>query len=68
MAVEETDLGIAPVTGGEESGEGGKRHKLRKGGTGEKVGCQEGMLSFRGVWGGVTVGGCGHDCGGMMVV
>ena len=63
MAIEETDLGITPVAGGEQGGEGGEWHKLRKGGTGEKVGCQKGMLGFRGVWWKVSVGGGGHGCG-----
>ena len=63
MAIEKTDLGITPVTGGEEGGESGERHKLRKGGTGEKIGCQKGVLGFRGVFGRVSIGRCGHDCG-----
>ena len=64
MAIEETDLGITPVTGGEEGSEGGERHKLRKRGAGEKIGCQKCMLGSRGVWGKVSVGGgCGHGCG-----
>lgn len=62
MAIEKTDLGVTPVTGGEEGGEGGERHKFSKRGTGEKIGCQEGVLSLGGVWGGVSVGhGCAEE-------